>query len=234
MKQLDRETSGRKLQFILMEIVNDLGIQKGTVLEWTLTILTAFFVIWVRMAIHYIGQYLILKVMDAPVTEVTYKWYKIKLAYSYWNMSQELAVIMCGTLSNTFLFLFLMGICYFSQKYIYCFPTKACKLIAWYGLATCLDFVFITVIDMANQDTDGDLFKLYNYYEKAENSGFIGLFLTLLVEFFLLIVNIFIFYNYIAFVHCDARISDIYMRISGLGRGYYLPEDNEISWTYLK
>jgi hypothetical protein len=51
-----------------------------------------------------------------------------------------------------------------SYKHIYCFPVQACKLIAWYGLATCLDFVLITVIDMANQDQDGDLFKLYNYY----------------------------------------------------------------------
>jgi hypothetical protein len=24
------------------------------------------------------------------------------------------------------------------------------------------------------------------------------------------------------------------MRISGLGKGYYLPDDNEISWNYLK
>lgn len=36
------------------------------------------------------------------------------------------------------------------------------------------------------------------------------------------------------FVHNDARISDIYLRISGLGRGYYIPADNEISWNYLK
>ena len=61
-----------------------------------------------------------------------------------------------------------------------------------------------------------------------------GLFLTLLVEFFLLICNVYFFYNYIVFVHCDARISDIYLRISGMGRGYFTPDDNEISWTYLR
>ena len=87
---------------------------------------------------------------------------------------------------------------------------------------------------MANQDQNGDMFKLYNYYNKAENSGFIGLFLTILVELFLLLLNIFLFYNYIVFVHMDARISDIYLRITGLGKGYYIPDDNEISWTYLK
>jgi hypothetical protein len=50
----------------------------------------------------------------------------------------------------------------------------------------------------------------------------------------LLVGNVFIYYNYIVFVHNDARISDIYLRISGKGRGYYIPLDNEISWNYLK
>lgn len=60
------------------------------------------------------------------------------------------------------------------------------------------------------------------------------MFLTFVIELFLLLINIFIFYNYLLFVHMDARISDIYLRITGLGKGYYIPDDNEISWTYLK
>jgi len=87
---------------------------------------------------------------------------------------------------------------------------------------------------MANQDEDGDLLKLFNYYERTQNSGFIGLFLTILCQFAILLLNIFIFYQYIVFIHCDAKISDIFMRISGLGRGYYIPDDNEVSWNYLK
>jgi len=54
--------------------------------------------------------------------------------------------------------------CQISQKYIFCFPRVFCKIIAWFGLATCLDFFFIVIIDFANQDLDGDLLKLYNYY----------------------------------------------------------------------
>jgi hypothetical protein len=143
-------------------------------------------------------------------------------------------VILVGTLYNTAVFGMAILVCHLSQKYIYCFPPVACKLIAWYGFATCLDFFLILIIDMANQDQDGDLFKLYNYYEKVSNSGVFGLFITFLAEMALFVLNIFIFYNYIVFVHMDARISDIYLRISGLGRGYYIPSDNEISWNYLK
>lgn len=42
------------------------------------------------------------------------------------------------------------------------------------------------------------------------------------------------FYNYIVFIHCDAKIEDIYLRTTGQGKGYYIPEDNEVSWNYLK
>ena len=35
-------------------------------------------------------------------------------------------------------------------------------------------------------------------------------------------------------MHCDARIQDIVVRITGAGKGYYIPYDNEISFNYLK
>jgi len=136
-------------------------------MEWIATILTAFCVIWVRMAFHYLGQYVFLKIVGAPVTSVVIKWYKIKLSYSYWNVFQQLGVVVTGTLSNTLVFLFLISVCHICQKYIYCFPVSFCKIIAWYGLATCLDFLLVNTIDMANQETDGDLLKLYNYYERT-------------------------------------------------------------------
>lgn len=139
-----------------------------------------------------------------------------------------------GPLANTILFCFFILVNQLSNAYIGCFPVKTCKFIAWYGVATCLDFFIICVVDMANQNLNGDLFKMYNFYEKTQSSGFIGFFMTFLVQFAMFIFNIFLFYNYIVFVHNDARIHDIYMRISGLGRGYHIPFDNEISWNYLR
>lgn len=85
-KSNEEINSFRKIQFILFEITNDLGIQKGSLLDWTYTALIAFGVIWARMFIHYGGQYLILKAMDCPVTDVRVRWFKVILTYSYWNM----------------------------------------------------------------------------------------------------------------------------------------------------
>lgn len=85
-EQQIEETAIRKFKFLLGEITNDMGIRKGNFWKWRDTLLIAFIVLWMRMAIHYLGQYVFLKLISCPVTEVELKWYKIKLSYSYWTM----------------------------------------------------------------------------------------------------------------------------------------------------
>lgn len=103
-------------------------------------------------------------------------------------------VTVTGPLSNTFLFLFASIVCYLSNKYIHCFPVLFCKIIAWYGLLTIMDFLFIVVVDMAFMESDGDLFKLYNYYLKSSSSGTVGIFITFLLQFAITIINVYINY----------------------------------------
>lgn len=65
-------------------------------------------------------------------------------------MDQQLGVVVMGPLSNSILLSFFIIVCHLSQKYIDSFPVSLCKFIAWYGVATSLDFFLICVIDMAN------------------------------------------------------------------------------------
>ncbi len=60
----------RKLQYVTNEILNDLGIKKLDLISGTFTLIIAFIVLWVRMVIHYLGQYILLKIMNAPVIDV--------------------------------------------------------------------------------------------------------------------------------------------------------------------
>lgn len=164
---LMRETQMRKLQFIFKEIIFDLGISKGTVWDYLETLIIICFVFWIRMCIHYLGQYVFLKLINAPVIDFSYHlqtFYKVTIEYAYWSQFQQIGVIAMGYLSNTLLFCLLILTCHLSQTYIYCFPVKMCKIIAWYGIATMLDFFIINVIDFADQNNEGDLFRLYNYY----------------------------------------------------------------------
>jgi hypothetical protein len=212
--------------------LNDLGIKKLELYTGSVTLIVAFSVLWARMIIHYLGQYV--KAMDAPVIDVTLKWYKIYIEYSYWFIGQEVAVVAFGTIANSIVFLLMVLVCWLSQKCIYCFPVSFCKIIAWYGIATIFDFFLVAVIDFAVQDWTGDLFKLYIYYSKGGSSGFIGFFLTFIIHMGLLVLNLFVFYNYIVFIHNDARLADIYMRISGKMRNFFIPQDSEVSFNYLR
>ena len=66
------------------------------------------------MIMHYLGQYVFLKLIHCPVTHLSFTWYKIKLEYSYWHWLQQIGVIMVGPGANTLCFLWMMVVCYLS------------------------------------------------------------------------------------------------------------------------
>lgn len=147
-KMLDTDLSFRRTLFILNEIINDLGIQKAPVLVMLGNAVLAIGLLWVRMFVHYMSQYLMLKFIDAPVTSVSFTYYKVYMEYGIWSVYQEMIVTAAGPVGNALMFLFLISLCWISQKWVYCFPVIGCKLIAWYGLLTIMDFMFICVIDL--------------------------------------------------------------------------------------
>jgi len=51
--------------------------------------------------------------------------------------------------------------------------------------------------------------------------------------FGLTVINAFIFYNYMIFVHMNGRILDLYMRLSGTMKSFFMPHDNEVSLKYV-
>lgn len=64
--------------------------------------------LFIRMILHYIGQYTLLKIMDCPVTEFSFDYYRLKLRYGYSNVYQEIGVVIIGPIFNTLLFIFMV------------------------------------------------------------------------------------------------------------------------------
>lgn len=90
------------------------------------------------------------------------------------------------------------------------------------------------MIDLMCTDFEwGDYFKFYNYYYKRNGSGLVGIYLTLFLMFGLITLNGLIFYNYMIFVHKNGRILDLYKRLSGSIKSFFIPHDNEVSIKYL-
>lgn len=104
----------RRTLFILQEIVNDLGIQKQPYFYQFLTVVIAVGLLYVRMFIHYMSQYLMLKFMDAPVTSITFDYYKVHMDYASWNVYQEMLVTASGPIGNSIMFIFLSFCCWIS------------------------------------------------------------------------------------------------------------------------
>lgn len=48
--------------------------------------LLASFVFILRMVMHYIGQWIFLKLVNAPVISLQWKWYEIEMDYAFWRM----------------------------------------------------------------------------------------------------------------------------------------------------
>lgn len=88
---------------------------------------------------------------------------------------------MIGPLTNTFIFCFLVFVSYISYHKIGCFPKSFSKALSWYGFLTVFDFILITIIDLADQDPDADIFKLSIYFEKSGSTRFVGLFMTIII-----------------------------------------------------
>ena len=104
----------RRIQYVTKEIIGDLGLTTTSKVQFGITLAIAFFVFWMRMVIHYLGQYVVLKLMDAPVIDFYLTFTKFELNYSYWSVMQEVAVVFFGCFSNTLMMLFFMYCCYIS------------------------------------------------------------------------------------------------------------------------
>ena len=92
-----------------------------------------------------------------------------------------------------------------------CFPKVFSKLVVWWGLSAICDPYMVAVVDLATRESEGDILKLYNYYNRSDGAGFAGIIIVLIIYGFLFILNLLVFYNYIIFHHMDARLQDIYV-----------------------
>lgn len=89
------------------------------------------------------------------------------------------------------------------------------------------------VVDIAMWETKGEIFKLSNYYQKASKAGFAGAIIVIIIYGFMFILNLFILYNYIIFHHFDGWLQDIYVRLIGYKKAFFIPNDNEMSWKHV-
>jgi hypothetical protein len=129
------------------EVLEDFSVKKLKSIELHLGIIYIFFLFFLRMWTHYIGQYFILTILGVPVTLFDPHWHKINIEYASWNIVQEILTVCFGIFSNTILFSIFISLAFTSKKLMNCMPRMFYKVICWYGIMTLLDPFIVLLID---------------------------------------------------------------------------------------
>jgi hypothetical protein len=245
-----------KIRFLLLEAFGDLMGHKFLSFEFFTTLLTLLFAFWLRIYIHFIGQYIYLSALNIPIYNFELEILLIKYKYmsSAIQQSYEIALIAIGTLSNIIIFLLFIFIGKIFKYYTGNISDGMSTFFSSYGLMTILDPIFILIIDIIYNNyncklsssvskicqidyTDsncecfiGDWTKLWSRLE-AENtgSGITGILITLIIYFSLTLISCFFYYIYLLYVHRNGRILDLWRRVNSSSNEFFIPDDNEIS-----
>lgn len=174
--------------------------------------------------------------MGIPVTVFEPKLLKIQVQFPGFEFVHQLAAVMAGVLFNSAVFVVLFLLATIFKKVCNCMPRMWYTIVCKIGWFTVLDPLIILIVDVAvYQDFEsGDWFRFYEYYKQKEGNGVVGLYITIFMMFALIVVNGFLFYYYMVFLHQNGRILDLYKRLNGVSSTFFIPADQEVSLKYLQ
>lgn len=206
--------------------------------------------LWFRIYVHYLAEYLYLLSLQTP----TYNFipFILYISYKYMSISisvgAEIGVVAAGPFANIFVFLCLGYIGKAFYKVAGFMLDSISSFIAFYGLVSIFDPLFILLIDLLygnynckRQDHchdsytvklcecyEGDFVKLYNRFVREEGSGVSGIIITVCIYLCSMTVGCLVLYEYMVYVHYDARILDLWRRINASAEEFFIPDDYEV------
>ena len=221
-----------RARFLAVEMREELGVGRGKDLAVTVAIGVLW--AWVSRYTHYIGEYLFLKQQRVPVTAFEVKAYTIDLQYpGEMSLEVELGATLLGPIFTLVCFIFLSLSAYTAFKTLRHVPFLCYRFLSIFGLISILDGLITAIEVPLRAKSDGDIYKLYNYFGREEGSPAIGAFLTAFLYLGLAGIALFVVYLYLLYCHLDGRLLDVYVRLTAPESHFYLPRDSEVSARYL-
>lgn len=80
-----RNLTFKKLKYIFDEVFLDLRWRQRRTIFFQTTIVMIIFLFFLRILIHYVGQYIVLAIIGVPVTQYTPYWQRVEITYSSWK-----------------------------------------------------------------------------------------------------------------------------------------------------
>lgn len=77
------------------------------------------------------------------------------------------------------------------------------------------------------------MFKFYVWFDKAGDNGIVGAYLAVFMTMTLTIFTGYLWYRFMVGYYMNGRILDLYRRLSGTYKSFFIPMDHEVSIKYL-
>lgn len=263
-KQEDRGLRGsrvreslRKLRFLRHELVADLSFGSALTFDFWLQLALLLVALWLRIYLHYLGQWFYLRILRIPVYAFTPLPYACTLKYVADALPNEVEIgaVLIGPAFVIACFGIFAGISWLCQAVLGTFPEIPSRFIAYFGLAAMLDPPLIAIVDAAAgrydcaarfpacatdiasalcECSEGDAWKLPARFVAEEGSPVVGIVLTVFAYLVLMLLAGFGLYAYLLRLHLDGRMIDLFRRLHGEEDRFSIPHDFEVSPSELQ
>lgn len=238
-----------KLKYIFAELNGSFFPYLQNSVEFYTTIFLYILIFFLRLYIHFYGQYLFL-LFFGPVLDYEFNPLYVKFKYVSTSLTfpEEILLVLSGTFSVTIIFIVFILFELLIFKYSGIFSKSMSFFFALFGLVIIFDPILVLIIDLIFHNYGcssmescteyysskcdcyyGDFVKLWERTSLQDRNGLSGCFLTILLYIFLFFINTIIFYIYIINIYNNGIIKDLYNRVNNPEDNFFIPHDNELS-----
>lgn len=250
----------RKLRYLQTELLADFDPRRLGWLsfEFWASLLLALLALWLRIYIHYLGQYTFLRFMRIPVYAFTFLPYSATLKYvpDAVPYEVEIGVVTLGP-ASVLIVMAVMAI----GAWAYQAATRTgvsealSRFIAIFGMLSIIHPALIAIVDVAAGRYDctqrvpaclislaaeactcseGDAWKLGRRFAVEDGSPLVGIVLTICIYLVAAIAGAFLTYAFTLNTHLNGRLRDVYRRLHASEADFFVPRDDELSANELR
>lgn len=245
------------MRYITLELFGDMVPYLFGTFDFYMTVLLYLFALWMRIYVHYLGQYLYILSQNTPIYDFKIKVLFIMYKYSSESLSTavEVGIVSMGPVSNMAVFLFFSFFGALFYRFSGFLPDIFSKFFAYYGVTVVLNPILIFFVDLiyhhyscpqlseSCKDSytssqcecyNGDFIKLWYRMDRIEGSGITGGFITIMIYIATSVLSLLFLYEYLMYIHRDGRILDLWRRLNATSDEFFVPDDFEMSGEELR
>ncbi|XP_067943495.1 uncharacterized protein [Watersipora subatra] len=235
----------RHAEHVRRQLLIELGLSDPKSTEFWSVIVVLIVTFFIRIYVHYIGQWLFLTSQSIPINDLVLLPYTVQIMYrnTLLHTVEEIVVVGMGPMSVFVIFALGVLFSFCTIRALGSFPNIGHKIIMAFGFQALMDPFFVTIMDAGLQTWDlpnlpansasADFSKLYWLFVRTEGTGLGGIFITICIYMFTAFISGSLIYMYFLRGYNNGRMIDVYWRLHSPSNMIYMPYDLEISFPEL-